>query len=199
MIVHTLVADLKTSADELMANTFQYGISPGIVNGIVCNFAFHYMCDTLENMRNLLTFNARVLSVGGLFMFTVMDGATVFDLLKQYETGGQWEIRENDVIKYAIRKEYRGDKLSDCGQMISTLLPCSDKMYPEPLCNVKAVIREATGLGFRVELNSAMNAHLSEFAKVDKVLSATLTEGDKQYISLYRYVTLRKIREKNSG
>lgn len=194
LTVHTLVADLKTPHKDLVASTFQFGINPAMIDGIVCNFALHYMCDTIEHIRNLLMFNARMLKVGGVFIFTVMDGKSVFDLLKPLSTGQQWEAREDGVLKYAFKKNYSGEKLSPSGQMISVLLPFSDEMYEEPLCNVDTVIAEATKLGFEVELNSPMTAFMDKFSRADRSLFDKLTENDRKYIALHRYCSLRLIK-----
>lgn len=194
LTVHTLVADLKTPYKDLIASTFQFGVNPAMVDGIVCNFALHYMCDTIEHIRNLLMFNARMLKVGGVFIFTVMDGKSVFDLLKPLSTGQQWEAREDGVLKYAFKKNYSGEKLSPSGQMISVLLPFSDEMYEEPLCNVDTVIAEASKLGFEVELNSPMTAFMDKFSRADRSLFDQLTENDRKYISLHRYCSLRLIK-----
>ena len=195
LTVHTLVADLKTPCADLVAATFQYGLNPAMVDGTVCNFALHYMCDTIEHMRNLLAFNARMLKVGGVFIFTVMDGKSVHELLKPLKQGQQWEARENGVLKYAIKKNYTSDKLTACGQMISVLLPFSDEMYDEPLCNVDVVISEATKLGFAVELDSSMITFADKFARADAALAHALTTDDKQYIGLHKFVSLRKMKE----
>jgi hypothetical protein len=195
LTVHTLVADLKSPAKDLIASTFQFGLNTGLCDGIVCNFALHYMCDTIEHLRNLLIFNAKMLKVDGVFIFTVMDGKKVFDLLKNLSRGQQWESRENGVLKYAIKKDFAGDKLASSGQMISVLLPFSDEMYQEPLCNIDTVISEAHKLGFEVELNSSMNTYIDKFAKIDRALYDRLTAEDKEYIGLHSYVSLRKIRE----
>lgn len=195
LTVHTLVADLKTPYKDLIASTYQYGLNTALCDGIVCNFAFHYMCDTIEHMRNLLMFNARMLKIGGVFIFTVMDGKKIFELLKPLQTGQQWESREDGVLKYAIKKEYRGDKLTPCAQMISVLLPFSDEMYQEPLCNVDTVVAEAAKLGFEVELNSSMSTYLDKFSRVDRALYDRLTDEDKKYIGLHTFVSLRRVRE----
>lgn len=194
LTVHTLVADLKTNYRDLISSTLCYGISSGGVDGTICNFALHYMCDTLEHMRNLLLFNASMLKVGGVFIFTVMDGASIFALLKNIPTGKQWEVREDGVLKYAIQKNYVGDKISAAGQNISVLLPFSDVLYEEPLCNVEAVIKEARALGFEVELNAKMSSFLGEFKQAAPALFAKLTDGDREYIDLHKYVSLRKIK-----
>lgn len=194
MTVHTLVVNLKDPAADLEASVYQYGMIPGGVDGIVCNFAFHYMCDTVEHIRNLLRFNATMLKVGGVFMFTVMDGARVFELLKTYKTGEQWESREGQALKYAIRKKYSADKLTPAGQMISVLLPFSDEMYDEPLCNVDYVVKEASKLGLAVELNQPMDDMIDKFAAANRLLHEALTPEDRAYIALHRYITLRRVR-----
>lgn len=194
LTIHTLVADLKSPAKDLIASTFQYGLNTGLADGIVCNFALHYMCDTLEHLRNLLIFNATMLKIGGVFIFTVMDGKSIFDLLSKTPTGKSWESRENDKLKYAIRKDYAGDKISPVGQMISVLLPFSDELYQEPLCNVDAVIAEAGKLGFKVELNASMDTFMDKFYRADRALFDRLTLDDKHYIALHKFVSLRLVK-----
>jgi len=192
--IHTLVADLRKPFPELLASTYQFGAYPGVVDGVVCNFALHYLCDTTEHIKNYLAFVAKLLKVGGLFMFVVMDGAAVFNLLKDIPSGRRWESREGEVIKYAITKKYAGDKLAAVGQMISVLLPFSDESYDEPLCNVANVITEATRIGFSVELNASMAEFSVKFAAANKALSDQLTDEDRAYNSLFKYVTLRLVK-----
>jgi hypothetical protein len=194
LTVHTMVADLKTPAQELIAATYQYGLNPGLVDGIVCNFALHYMCDTIEHLRNILSFNARMLKVGGVFIFTVMDGKAVFELLRQVERGQRWEARESDRVKYAISKLYAGTTMTPVGQMISVMLPFTDEMVEEPLCNVDTVISEARKLGFELELNESMASKLDQFARADKTLYSRLSPEDKKYIELFRFVSLRLVK-----
>lgn len=192
LTVHTLVKDLKSPPQELVVSTLQYGLGPGLVDGIVCNFAFHYMCDTIEHMRGLLMFNAEMLKRGGLFIFTVMDGAKVHELLRNKPVGASWDAFVDNVKKYSIRRDYAGDTLAAVGQTISVLLPFSDEMYPEPLCNIDVVINEAKKLGFELELRGSMSEYLSKFARIDKTLYGALSADDKKYIDLHSYVSLRK-------
>src|SRR5690606_29214919 len=116
MTVHTMVADLRAPPEALAAQIDKYGAPAGGVDGIVCNFAFHYMCDTIEHMRGLLTLNAGLLKKGGLFMLTVLDGAAVFDLLKDYKHGETWSLEEGGVVKYAITKKYTASAITAAGQ-----------------------------------------------------------------------------------
>lgn len=198
LTVHTLVADLKQPPADLVAAVRQFGIMPGEVDGVVCNFALHYMCDTIEHLRGLLSFNAGMLKIGGLFMFTVMDGAAVAALLADLPKGGTWESRtESGHLKYAIRRDYAGDKLAQVGQMISVLLPFSDQMYAEPLCNVEVVIAEAKKVGLDVEINMFIGEYFDKFARVAG--QHVLTDEDKKYNNLHKVVTLRKTRVVQGG
>ena len=194
LTVHTLVADLKTPYGTIINSTAQFGLNPGLVDGIVCNFAIHYMCDGIENLRNLLLFNSKMLRVGGLFIITVMSGKKVFELLREYTRGQQWEVREDGALKYALKKNYAGDKIASTGQMISVLLPFSDTMYDEPLCNIDLLITEASKLGFELELNASMTTYMTKFSQADRALYDRLTDDDRKYIDLHSYITLRKIK-----
>lgn len=192
MTVHTLVADLTMPTIDLIARTFQYGLNCGIVDGMICNFALHYMCNTVEHLRGVLLFCAKMLRVGGLFMFTVMNGEKVFNLLKPIATGEAWTVKDpvtNNVV-FSIRKQYKSTTLANVGQTISVLLPhLSDKEMPEPLCNVDYVIKEAERLGFAMELSSSMSSYGNKYP------GAELSENDKKITDIYHYVTLRKIKD----
>src|SRR6185437_3119630 len=97
------------------------GVTLGTIDGVVCNFALHYMCDSLANLRNLLYLNARLLKMGGSFVFTVMDGKRVFALLQGLRIGQQWQSgddQDDAAPKYAIKKLYSGDTMTQVGQTI---------------------------------------------------------------------------------
>ncbi len=196
MTIHTLVSDLKTPCDDLVARTYQYGLNAGIVDGMVCNFALHYMCDTIENLRNLLQFIARMLKVGGVFYASVMNGKAIFDLLRNLKHGESWICREADVPKYELRKMYTAgpnDKIAKTGQIIHVRLPFTAELVPEPLCNIENLIAEAARLKLAVEINDSMGSHLPAFAKLDQNIYSQLTDDDKLYIGLFTSISFRKI------
>ncbi len=200
MTVHTMVADLTMPTVDLISRTFQFGLTCGIVDNIVCNFALHYMCGQLEHIRGVLLFCTRMLKVGGSFMFTTLDGSAVFDLLKNIKRGESWTVTDpiTQRAKFQIMKKYTGTTLANTGQTISVLLSSiSDNMYDEPLCNIDFVIKEAERLGFAVELNYPMGKYLPDFAKHQHHLYEQISDDDKTFINLYRLVTLRKIKDSN--
>lgn len=194
LTIHTLVADLKMSHDKLISNILQYNITPGNVDGIVCNFAIHYMCDTIEHIRNILLFNVKMLKIGGKFIFTVLDGEAVFNIVKNYKIDQRWIVKENLVNKYIIQKKFDGDNLTAAGQTISVLLPFSDDLYDEPLCNINNMIEEARVVGFDVDTNESMIHYMNKFSEVEKILYNKLTDDDKKYIEMFRYVILKRVR-----
>jgi SAM-dependent methyltransferase len=196
LTVYTLIADLKEPHSKLFQKVYEFAINQDMIDGIVCNFALHYLCDTIEHIRNILQFVALMLKTGGVFIFTVMNGRKVFDLLKDYKTGGIWKSEQDNVTKYAICKKYTGDKLSASGQQISVLMPFSNEMYDEPLANIDTIIDEAKKLGFVFELNESFASFSDKFAKTNKTLFDRLTPDDKKYIDLYSYVTLRLVKKK---
>jgi SAM-dependent methyltransferase len=188
---NVMVGDLKTAAATMLQRIADFGIVAGTIDGIVCNFALHYMCDTVDHIRNLLAMNATLLKQGGLFMFTVMDGSKIFNLLAD----GDYKSYQDDVLKYSIKKLYKADKLTGAGQMISVLMPFSDKHYDEPLCNIDFVISEAAKLGFAFELNESFSSYFSKFTSADKLLGEQLTDADRKYIDLYHFITLRLVKK----
>jgi hypothetical protein len=199
LTIHTLVTDLKSPSVETIKKIGNYNIGPGTVDGIICNFAIHYFCDSIENIRNLLTLNSKLLKVGGVFIFTAMDGGKIFDLLRGVKTGDEWSSKQDDIKKYAIKKLYSGDKLSKAGQNISVLMPFSDEMYEEPLAPIDSIISEAAKLGFNVELDDSFLSLISNFQRADRSLFDKLTEEDKTYINLHRFVSLRKVKNISGG
>ena len=124
-------------------------------------------------------------------MFTVMNGEKVNELL----TGiTEWESKEGTIIKYRIKKLYDSDKLLSTGQIISVLLPFSNKLYDEPLCNIATVIAEAKKLNMNVELNDSLSTFSSKFAVANKIIHDKLTKEDNKYIELHSVVSLRKMK-----
>lgn len=199
MTINTLVADLSTPHKELIIETGQFGMAPGGVNGMVCNFALHYLCDSREKIANTLQYVSSMLEIGGVFCFTVMSGAAVYEKLKDLEPGQSWNIYEDEAVKYSIRKDYGGETLANFGQQIAVKLPFTDELYEEPLCNIDAVIKEAALYELSIEQNSSMSAELERFRKADRNLHSQLSKGDLEYIELHSYVTMRKIAKVKGG
>ncbi len=197
MTVHAAVVDLTEKSTDLLQLSSSFGMHAGIVEGIICNFAFHYLCDTSSHISNILNFISRSLAPEGRFMAVVMDGQLVFDKIKNIATGQQWQVRENGVIKYAIKKLYSTTSLEKFGQMISIKLPFSNEMYDEPLCNIDHLTLEAMKVGLTVILSGTFDTYLGQFAEANAKVSADLSEDDKAFISMFRFIIFeKKIKDK---
>lgn len=201
MTVYTLLQDMRTPATELVKAVSEFPFTPGQVNGIMCNFALHYFCDTDETLSNFLDFVAQMLAVGGVFLFTVLDGKAVFDLLSNVQTGESWEVRTDgdQHIKYAIRKDYSGKTLSPTGQTIAVKLPFSADLYTEPLANVDYIVRRAKAAGLAVELRNSFSHYMADFKVANESLYSRLTIDDMAYIKLHTYVVMRKVKNVTGG
>lgn len=186
---HTLIMDLKTKYTQIIASTYKYGVNKEQVDGIVSNFTFHYMCDSVTNIRNILLFVANMLKINGVFLITVMNGKSIFELLSTVDN--EWFVMENNVKKYAIKKCYNGNTLAEAGQNISVLLPFSDKMYEEPLCNVDAVIDIAKSIGFEVIFNESMGIYVEDIKSSRVTFGKKLTPDDIHYINLHQYIIFK--------
>lgn len=198
LTVHTLVADLKTPVRELITATAPFGINEHSVEGVICNFAIHYLCDTVEHITNFMQFVSQMLKVGGTFIFTTMSGERVFSALGPIQQGQSLRILESvggvDAVKYALRKDYDAKKLLNVGQMIAVKLPFSEEMYSEPLCNIEYVVSVGKKLGLELEQNSPMDSYMEKFKKADRGLYDRLTDDDRKYIALHSFVTMRKVK-----
>jgi hypothetical protein len=160
------------------------GFAPGSC-GIVCNFAIHYMCDSLESIVNFMKFAAHMCRPGGHFMFTTFSGSRVVEALKGRPQGDIMEWPESGVVKYAIGKLYAGDTLSQWGQMISVKLPFVAEMREEPLANIDAICAIADRVGFTLVVEKSFGDFDSS------ALSMQLSDVDKEYIALHTLVVLR--------
>lgn len=189
--IHTMVADLTTDFGETLKRMEQFRLNPGIVDAVVCNFALHYLCDSADHLRNVMKLANALLRTNGVFMFTVMDGARVHELLKPLAKGESWTLKEDKAVKYQFVKQYEGN-FANYGQMIDVKLPMTDELYREPLCNVGNVVEVAKKHGFAAEVNDPFTQYMEDFVRVRRDLFERLTPEDKQYIALHQFVILRK-------
>lgn len=103
---------------------------------IVCNFAIHYFVKG-DRLDNFLTLVDSMLPRGGRFMFTCLNGAEIFKLLKTDQPGvyQPW----GNGKKYLINPCFT-NKIFAGGEDIDILLPFSDNtLYRESLVNLKLI------------------------------------------------------------
>jgi len=191
MQITTMQADLKTPVAELIEQTEKLNFMRSTIVAMNSSFVFHYLCDNTDSLRNVIQYIKAMLKPGGTFSFTTLNGESVFNTLKSTPHGEQYQMPENNIIKYAFKKLYVGDALSDIGQKISVKLPFIEEMVEEPLCNINYVIKEFEKHGFSVELNYSLSKQLDAFKEANIAMYNNLTPVDLTYIGLHQYVLLR--------
>jgi SAM-dependent methyltransferase len=177
---------------EAIYNSY-FGIPTDGVPLVVCNFALHYFIPTLTKMRNFINFLNKILAPGGIFIFTAFNGEKVFDLLKDIDSTKSWKRRENDQLKYSIKKKYTSDKFTGVNQKIDVLLPFSGgKYYTESLINNELFTNELEKKKIRLMAESSFDMYLDKFKKNKPHFYEKLTNGDKKYVSLYSFHVYHK-------
>ena len=191
MTIHVLVADLTTPAEEVVSQLSVFGAPNNRVDVVAMHMAIHYMCGSVAHIRNLLSLVSTMLKKGGVFVFTTMDGQRVFDKLADYKNNAMFELKENNMVKYAIRKKYSGNKLSDAGQIVSVKLPfAGGGFYDEPLANIATIIEHAEEFGFKVVANESFESMLGGFERNNRAMFRELSNADREYTALHQYVVL---------
>jgi len=164
---------------------------------IVCNFAIHYLTNIDKNIKNLLTLVYKLLRDNGRFLFTCFNGERVFKLL---EDTSQWNVKENNILKYSIKKKYKSNLLSSVGQQISVLLPFSNnEYYDEYLVNLEYIFNTAEKVGLLLEMSNSFETMLDKFSDDNKEIYNKLTDNDKEFVSLYQYNILKKTKTKKNN
>ncbi len=193
MRVYTHAHDLKDKADVIFSNIEKFGFKKGEADFVMMNFAIHYLCDKTENIRNLAVLVNTILKKGGIFVFTVMSGQSVFNAIKDIKYSESLRITENDVVKYEIKKLYKGTELTDVGQNIAVKLPFRDELVEEPICNIDHVVSVFEKKGFDLQDNSSFADMLNAFEKSKRDEFHKLSKDDIMYSELHNYVVLRKV------
>jgi SAM-dependent methyltransferase len=190
--IYTKQINLSVDYETILKSLTILNIPVGGINVIMCNFAIHYLLDTPSTVRNLISLVHTLLKPGGSFFFTAFDGEKIFDLLKTTDT---WDLREGEVLKYSIKKNYSSEALEPCGQSVGVLLPFSGgKLYNEYLVNYKFLIEEFTTYGFKLDKYESFGKYLPKFKSESIKNYNNLSEQDIKYLSLYSYCSLVKKR-----
>lgn len=161
---------------------------------ILCNFAIHYLTNNEKNIKNIITLVYKLLKDNGRFIFTCFNGEKVFNLLKNTE---QWDIHENNILKYSIKKEFKSKVFTNNGQKIGVLLPFSDnEYYSEYLVNLNYIFNMGEKQGLQLELSNSFSTMLDRFKEENNKTYKLLNNNDKEFVSLYQYNILRKTKVK---
>jgi len=141
-------------------------------NGILINFAIHYVIVDEESAHNFVELISKLLQSSGHFIVTCFDGGRVNELL---ELDPDW-----DNEKFSIRKKYDQYKFSN---LISVRHHFAD-YYDEYLLNLEALIKLFKKSG----LNLVDSKYFDEMPG-----SSSLSPEDFQYTRLYRSLVFKKL------
>jgi SAM-dependent methyltransferase len=179
-----LIDNYKTIIKELE----KFAVTKESIDVIICNFAIHYLINNEENLINLINLLNYYLKPNGRFIFTCFNGYKIFKLL---ENSNEWNLYENDYLKYSIKKNYKTDKFMNTGQKIDVLLPFSNtQYYTENLINLEYLQNLFNDNNFTTEISESFSSLFDKF--IDNKLYNNLTKNDKEFIDLYQFTIIKK-------
>lgn len=181
MRIFVLQADLTKPWKDIIALIKSANI-PMPANGvmaIVCNMALHYFYRM--NTVNLIS---GLLRKGGMFIYTAFNGRAVFNLLK--ENNNRWSIRRDTALIYDIQSKYKSKTFTGTGRLsIDVLLPFSaGEYYTETLINIDTMQKWFSKKHIKLVEYTSYADLLPKWQDEKK---KSLTDADKQFISLYSY------------
>jgi SAM-dependent methyltransferase len=186
-ILHTIVLDMNNDFKEnieMIVCKF-----PSQYDVIVCNLAIHYFLESISSMRNYINFCCQALRKGGVVIITCLSGQKIFDKIGD----GSYDLVENEILKFSIKKLYNNTKLEPAGQRIDVLLPFSDsKYYTEFLTNINVLRTEFEDRSFVLESEITFANLLPRFEQSNKDLFDKLSSNDIEYINLFTSLIFRK-------
>lgn len=154
-------------------------------DAVVCNLAAHYAFDSAAGMQNFVRLHKALLRPGGLAVFTLLDGEAVMAKFARDKVapGQSWDVREDGVLKYSIKRLFPQQKLTPAGQKIGVLLPFSrGELYEEYLTNITALTAAFKREGFKLsDRRSVWNGGDSRQPGEKRAL----TEGDVEWLSMF--------------
>lgn len=194
-------------------------IDEKVVDFIIFNFAFHYFCNTEQQLENIMKLIVSQISIGGIICMTVMNGKKIFDLLKNIPKGGEYIFKEQPIeekvvvkkgrgkakkeiveepvepepeqfIKYGIKKKYIGEQFMGFNQTISVKMPFSTEYYDEPLVDIDNLITKFKSCGFELINQYSFSDCIPTFYKTYKLLS--LDDEDKAFIDIYHAIIFKR-------
>jgi hypothetical protein len=167
----------------------------GMCNAIVCNLAFHYFLGTSESINNFITIAEQTVAIGGSVCITCFSGIDIHNIFiaNGIPEGESWDLREDGILKYSLKRLYSSSKLEFCGQKIGVLLPFSmGEYYEEYLFNFDKISIEFKKKGFVVEKYETLDKSFSSFGAKDHRTFGNLSENDKTYLALFCQVVFKR-------
>jgi hypothetical protein len=160
----------------------EMSIKKGSVPLIVCHFALHYLVSNEKDMKNIIELISYFLQPNGEFVFTILDKDAVNNVTKK---DNKWEVKLRSTPLYSIYKKSKNE--------IEILLPFDKKPRKEYLINIIDLDKEFNKHNITRIEEQKFNYYLSNFEKERPHFYNELSNDDKIYISLYKYIIYKKI------
>ena len=219
--IRAIFAHTEKNPNTLPPAVFKnYGIGEQGFDITSIQFAIHYMFSDEITLHNLLRNVSDCTRIGGYFIGTTYDGATVFNLLRKKQKGESWTVMRNGKKLAEITKKYTTNdedvfpEDEGCiGMQIDVYQDSINKVFPEFLVNFKYLIRlmdqygfalltndEASKLGFKSgsgtfeDLYKSMMKEIKEnrVAKDEYGTASDMSIEEKQISFLNRYFIFKK-------
>ena len=198
-----------------------YGLGKDGFDITSIQFAIHYMFESQVTLHNFLRNVSEVTKVGGYFIGTSYDGASIFRLLSEKQKGESDVIMvEGDKI-WEVTKEYERSDFSDnsscLGYAINVYQESINKKFREYLVNYNYLTRMLENYGFTLvttdeakkigipsgtgmfsELFDNMNTEIKRNKKHNYGVAPDMTSEQKKISFLNRYFIYKKTHSVNA-
>uniref|UniRef100_A0A6C0ICD0 mRNA (guanine-N(7))-methyltransferase n=1 Tax=viral metagenome TaxID=1070528 RepID=A0A6C0ICD0_9ZZZZ len=176
--VHAIFGQGAKNPNDLPPGVFKaYGIGEDGFDVTSIQFAIHYLFSDEVTLHHLLRNVSDCTHVGGYFIGTTYDGATVFEKLRNKQKGESWTIMRNGNKMAEIIKQYNDDVFPEdehsIGMQIDVYQDSINKVFPEFLVNFKYLIQLMDQYGFSLITN-------------DQASKLGLSTGSGMFEELYR-------------
>jgi len=219
-IIMAILGQGSKDASKLGAGVYkQYGKAKEGFNIVSCQFALHYFFENQEILHNFLRNVSENCKVGGHFIGTCYDGATIFEALEDKDKGDVIAAYHDEKKMWEIKKDYssadfENDETS-VGYPIEVFQESINKAFKEYLVNFTYLVYLLENYGFELitheeahsmglpngtglfdELFSLMEQEISRgnLKKADVGTAEQMTPEEKQVSFYNRYFVFKKIK-----
>ena len=169
----------------------RFGIPSDGAQLVVCNLALHYLVQNKRKIQNFCGLLHKLMNYGSIFIFTAFNGRKVFNKLKNSDE--PYERRVDNKLIYSIKKKYTETEFTGINQKIDVLLPFSDgNYYTEYLINDDLLSEELAKKKIILINEDSFDIYLDKFKENKPHFHKSLTEIDREFISLYSFYIFHK-------
>ena len=191
--IHIKSIDLENpSADTIKS----LKVESGSVDAAMINFAIHYIChgaapDKKDPITEFAKLVGYYLKPGARLLITAFNGEDVFKALGKND---EFNLKENDRVKYSIKKAFSSDALTNLDQGIDVLLPFSgENYYREYLVNYGHLQSVFEANGFKMIRTDSFESFLREYRKSNAQGYKSMSQVDKDWVSIYGYLIFERL------